>query len=537
MTQWMELRHGRGWIAGAGWIALGASSIFASGCTTTVADLKAGSKPNQQVAKSGAKSNSLAGRNSKSAKQIAAKKAPGKTRLSDLDDGARSRMIAQVEARKATTTAPTAQPQQAAPTQPAPQVAAAPTMTPQNSGSGAASRAPEYAVAGQRRTSAQGEIRQREATAAVADSRVASGSIAQTAAADRPAAAPAVAKRASKSASQGRPRITPKANTQWQPENGGDATIASSHERQRADLLMQRAHAMLSSGYREEALRLASIAADLETSQQAIYRRGEERPSEFIVKLQPVDGTQVASAQVASVETHPEAKSAKTGGLDQGPIISAKPRSATGIARANAGRTTPKSRLEAGRGPLVGEPTVPIAAAPRFSQGDRENLRAAANAGQLDVPPTPKTRNADADAASTDIAATETPEASSGEKDTAVASATRVEDTAEKAASPQALASASKQAKLAPFITAAAPAPSDVELDPLADSDTAGTSSSPASQLTIASLVGLLTGVAGMIGLGWWRRQEKRHYAAAKKAPELRIQEPDEEPAQLRRAA
>ena len=69
----------------------------------------------------------------------------------------------------------------------------------------------------------------------------------------------------------------------------------------------------------------------------------------------------------------------------------------------------------------------------------------------------------------------------------------------------------------------------------LAEADAPAPAPSRTSQLTLASLIGLLTGVIGMCGLGWWRRQEREHYAA-KKDLGLRIQD-SEEPMPARRAA
>ena len=63
--------------------------------------------------------------------------------------------------------------------------------------------------------------------------------------------------------------------------------------------------------------------------------------------------------------------------------------------------------------------------------------------------------------------------------------------------------------------TAAVPAP-EAEIEPSVEADAPSVSPKNRSQLTIASLIGLVIGVGGMVGLGWWRRQERQHYAAGK---------------------
>ncbi len=54
------------------------------------------------------------------------------------------------------------------------------------------------------------------------------------------------------------------------------------------------------------------------------------------------------------------------------------------------------------------------------------------------------------------------------------------------------------------------------ENDAFVESEAPGLIPARTTQLTIASLVGLITGIAGMFGLSWWRHQEQRHYAAGK---------------------
>lgn len=513
MIRWMELRRGRLLIAGAGWAALGLSALVAGGCsTTTVAD-KSGAKSNQVAGRT--KASATKAEKAKSAKEIA-KRAPGKARMSDLDDEGRSRMVAQIAARNApprtnpaaaTPTSPTvpaaAVAQQTAPRRAVREGAAPPVITPGSAGS-----APNVAAA-QRRAAAPATSQRREYVVA-ADARGGSGAIAQASGAGRSAAS---SRRATKSAGQA-PTINPK-KTQWQSENGGsEPTMASSHDRARANILMQRAHLMLENGYREEALRLASIAADLETSQQAIYRRGEERPTEFVAKLKKSEPGQGPSSAAAVADA--------SGGI-QAPAISAR-RSLLDGGRKNASRSAESSRsLIASTDPAGPE------GAPRFTTDDRENLRAAANDGRLQVPVPPTPRNADA----TNNVELEAAALRSGSS-SGVVTADRIED-AQESASPKKLLTSTAH-KPAPVVEEDAPAP-EAETDPLADTEVSTAAETPTSQLTIASIVGLLTGIAGMFGLGWWRRQEQRHYAAARKAPDLRIKETEDESAPVRRAA
>jgi hypothetical protein len=532
MIQWMELRHGRLWFARASCAVLGASALLVSGCsTTTVAD-KSGSK-SSQVAGRGKSASASKADKSKSAKEIA-KSAPGKTRLSDLDDKSRDRMVAQVAARNAPPTPnPTTAPpvtaaapaamvaQQSAPRRPARDFGGPPVITPGAAGNPSAAMAQT-----QRRGAEPATSRQRQGNVVAADSRADSGTIAQASGSARPSYP--VAGRRPKSAGQNKPAVSSK-KTQWQPENGGDATLASSHDRARADVLMQRAHHMLENGYREEALRLASIAADLETAQQAIYRRGEERPTEFIAKLRRSDASQMAAS---SVTRPPEASAAIVAAPvaeGQSSVISAR-RSAFDFARRSPGWTAPLdfSAPDARRtSASANERTTAAVAQPRFTTDDRDNLRIAANAGQVEVPvpPPPRSPNTEGSSADLEIAAIKAGSLPG------IVTADRAEDVE---VAPKKLAASAKAPKPAPAAPDIDPAE---EIDPVADPDASPSESTPTSQLTIASLVGLLTGVAGMFGLGWWRRQEQRHYAVAQKAPDLRIQEREEKPAEVRRAA
>ena len=482
---------GRRWkftrIAGAGLVCLGAGSLIISGCssTTAVSDSRASAKSGQQVAGNRSKS---AGRTTvsgkRTAQQVAASSPPGRVRISDLEGDTRVQMAARVGH---TPTPGNAQPVKPAPDPTAVQAAVLarnappPVITPSPDRQLVA-RNTTTPKSVQKRPAPAGSTRSPATNALATRTRNQTGTIRQTAGADQ---APAVAStRAATKPADGRPVITPR-KSEWQPENGGD-TAASIHERKRADRLMQRAYAMYESGYREEALRLASVAAELENSQLAVYKRGEERPSDFVEFLL------VASSRnsAATIETAPPAP-----GADR--TASASRRKTAGNLLSAYGTSYPQAARDL-------NPTA--ACAPRFTRDDGTAPSAAANPGQVDVPVAKSCRNPDAS-----VVTAEGNGASSGEAATAGDSRTVV--TADRGDEPETAPPVPKETEVA-----SAPAlPVAEESEPLAEMESppaAATSST--SQVTIASVVGLLTGIAGMFGLAWWRRQERQHYAGGK---------------------
>jgi len=292
----------------------------------------------------------------------------------------------------------------------------------------------------------------------------------------------------------------------------------SPHERRRADQLMQRAYAMYRSGYPEEALRLASVAVELEKSQQAIYGRGEERPSDFITWLQSGDAAGIPAAPVITPQPRLDQQSDDPVGSDldvtafgtkggnrrrpgealrgnAGPAITAKSNPANepvNTARSNAGLslTTPEG------------PVFQAAAAPEG--------RAIANAGQVEVPPIPSPRNADlsVSAAAPEAPAIDSPTTPDASKSIAKAAATSP-DLGQKAG----------VTHLVMRPSAAVPPPVDElrdDSDPISETELSALTPVRSSQLTIVSLIGLIAGIAGMFGLSWWRIQESRHFATGK---------------------
>ena len=148
--------------------------------------------------------------------------------------------------------------------------------------------------------------------------------------------------------------------------------------------------------------------------------------------------------------------------------------------------------------------------APHFATSEKNNLQAAANAGQLDVPVAKVQRKAEVSVVTADGNSANVDDSGKVDESRAVVTADRVEESDERAAAPKMLVATAPL----PAPVAAAPEP---ETDVLTEGDApASVPSQSTSQLTIASLIGLLTGIAGMLGLGWWRRQERRHYAGGK---------------------
>jgi hypothetical protein len=492
-------------------VCLGAGGIFTSGCsTTTVSSVDTPSKANQQVA--GTKKPAA---NKKSATQVASKSAPGKVRISDLDDQTRVQMAAQIARQKAAAGA-------------VPTVASVPSRGPATVGSGDPTVTPSavenqqtaassaVAAAQTRRPAASAAPKSRTANTVASNARTSAGNIRQTAGDGQ--SAPAIAKRSNITVPPTRPVITPR-KTEWQPENGGEP-VASSHERRRADRLMERAYAMYDNGFREEALRLASVAAELESSQQAVYKPGEERPSDFIVALATGSPGAVTPQSVLA-----ERKTAAQKATD----AAVARRAATARKRPAETRPATAARLaDAAVKPQAAVDTEGTpAGAPHFSNG-KESSIAVANGGKTDVPLPPSPRNADAALVTAEGNRNSLETASTSGDLRTVVTADRVEE-APAAGSPKILASA----------TAAPPAPTAdaAELEPLSESDMPAAAPASTSQLTIASLVGLLIGVGGMLGLGWWRRQERQHYAAPPKDAALRIRDADGPLPAKRRAA
>src|SRR5262249_6936634 len=145
---------------------------------------------------------------------------------------------------------------------------------------------------------------------------------------------------------------------------------------------------------------------------------------------------------------------------------------------------------------------------PKFSSSD--SLRAEANAGKTEVPQAPAPRSADASIARVER------KGSMPDLSAALAASQRAADPAP-AAKAESIASApealSAQASMG---GEEAVVEGDAAIGTVADSETTAAAPARTSQLTIGALIGLLAGIAGMLGLSWWRRKERQHYAAEK---------------------
>jgi hypothetical protein len=288
----------------------------------------------------------------------------------------------------------------------------------------------------------------------------------------------------------------------------------SAHERRRADQLMQRAYAMYRSGYPEEALRLASVAVELEKSQQATYKRGEERPSDFITWLQSGESASIPTAPIITPEPRLEKPAVEPGSdeLDE---------SDSGVETVKRGRPGNNTRSSTNRGlPIAAkknpaqEPvnvarsnagiTLGVPDAPAFPAAAAHDRKATANSGQLEVPPLPTPRIAEVSAS------TIAPQGPAVDAQT-------VTDASHSVAS----AETPKVGETHLVLRPAAPVPPPVDdaredAETIAETEISALSPVHSSQITIVSLIGLIAGVAGMFGLSWWRIQESRHFATGK---------------------
>jgi hypothetical protein len=259
------------------------------------------------------------------------------------------------------------------------------------------------------------------------------------------------------------PVITPAA-----PEsNAVDiSTVATGYERQRADRLMERAQKMLSNDFPEEALRLAAVAEQLEKSKQAAYLPGEERPSDFVARLQ---------------RTSPEIDSTSSSNL---------PGTESGTAKA--------SRIRS-------RPTAPLTSGLKRGRIELTDIRAgwqpATDSDENGIAAIERTTGETATdrAHQTQVALLET----SGKRENhpAAAGGAGSGTTTEAPAPPDALPAGG----------------ADLAADDIADVEpvTSSDSNAPHAAVNTTTIGGLLAGLAGLLGIAYWRRQERKHYAGA----------------------
>jgi hypothetical protein len=499
-----------------------AGSISVSGCTTpTTADLNPPAKKSPQVASASRPSTAQ-----KAPPKLAAKDASGKARISDVNDATKSQMVAKKSP-----------PKSDASKQPASQVRrpktqlASATVDPQapSSSRSRVSKADANAVAVKPRKPAAPS-----SSAAGDSSEVASGTFLEYGAVKQTSGngQPALAAKKKTAESKRRAPQPPKPAVSELPEPESevallapqtvstDSVMASSHERRRADRLMAKAHESYNNGYPEEALRLASVAVELEKSRQAHYRRGEERPSDYITWLQSIIVSRNGNPPVIRPQMNPGQQ--PTNVSDVGASITSAGAETSGqrrngdVIRANGGSSVaPSADMAAEAANVTRSNTgVDLAASdsPRFATDERPASRAGANVSQVEVPVPPQPRSADAGLANGNAPNLDAPAVPEPSPPDATSDGLRKKSS--RTWAPQ-VAARDKSAE----ISAAAEAvvdDSQVESDAFAESEMPGFIPVQTSQLTIASLVGLITGVAGMFGLSWWRRQEQRHYAEGK---------------------
>jgi len=530
MSASSQRRWQKRFIAGAGLACLGAGGILVSGCTTpATAELNAASKRDQQVAKR-AKSSTA----KKAAPMLAAQEPSGKARVSDLDSATSAQIVAQQapprsEPSKRPTTQARRQETQLASASIDPQAGAAkrPGVT----------KADAISVAAKPRTPAVKRPSETRDASEFADATPRnSGSIRQTAgngqagtvarkkpsqskpAESIPVEAIQTESRAALADAPRRPATRPQKPATKAAEAD---SVASSHERRRADKLMEHAHEKYRNGYPEDSLRLASIAFELEKSGQATYRRGEQRPSDYITWLQSSGAVRKASPPVIRPQgsiAQQGVKAPQAGSPVATVVAETSGQARTGdVIRANAGSDASSNKVETAEATRPNSPAEAGAPnAPRFTAGEQPNVRAGANAGQLEVPAPPTPRSADASLA---LANSGGPSLDALAVANGSSSANKAEKIVEPAAAVPEAAPVEKPAQKSVTTSSAAFVALDeapVETDAFPESETSSLAPGRSTQLTIASLVGLVTGIAGMFGLTWWRRQEQRHYAAGK---------------------
>jgi hypothetical protein len=275
-------------------------------------------------------------------------------------------------------------------------------------------------------------------------------------------------------------------------------------DRLRADQLMVRAHQSYREGYATEALRLASLAAELEKSNRAEYHNGEERPSDFIAWLQRAD------AKPNAHKAHREDDSVSTN-------------AAAGSSDHSASDTKPAHRRSRD---VLRETGVMILQAPQRDKDlePEENSEAAAGEEVSKGGPRRYRRSQQPIALAADPEALAAMQAlAAGRQDSLAGGPDSID--------PRIAAAG---------FTEAPPAPEDEDpaalagraetermgVDTLTDRNVAAgqseifdESEGPASMdgrptpLTWFGVVGLLSGLAGMIGLKWWHVQERRYFA------------------------
>jgi hypothetical protein len=232
---------------------------------------------------------------------------------------------------------------------------------------------------------------------------------------------------------------------------------------------MNRAHTMLQNGFREEAIRLALVAEQIETSQPGLYAGREGRPSDFVAKVRATDpgANLLASANDHELE------------------------SLLRETRAHSARRKPRIEMTdiAAGWQAVEAPSTP-------SRGER-SATTLANRGRTEIAALDHAAAAEADRAAGSVQVAH-----------AASDVTPASQPLAGIPEPPAPPAIESAGALSPAADSVVEELADNE--PLADVDE--TSKLPVN-LTAASVAGLIAGLAGLLGLSYWRRQEQKHYA------------------------
>jgi hypothetical protein len=294
-------------------------------------------------------------------------------------------------------------------------------------------------------------------------------------------------------------------------------------ERQRADKLMSRAQRMLQNGFRDEAMRLASVAEQLEKTRQATYQPGEMRPSDFIRQLRTAEQREAAETRAA------EARAAEEQSIvtaDASEVVESSPapverrktyrnrsKPAVPITVDRSGRRIELTEIIAGWQSAseteIAAVTSPAmrrssGAVPRFESDERSTSTATivANEGHKDIvqPELQAPVHTDGEVVSADARGPLFAPSDGGSDQGPMLAAAESHEIPELAPPRESgydeHAIAMEDAELP-----ATPAEHD---DPAVAST--GTTK---SRLNLVSLAGLITGLAGLIGLAWWRRRHQ----------------------------
>ncbi|MFN0054892.1 MAG: hypothetical protein ACKV0T_22200 [Planctomycetales bacterium] len=269
-------------------------------------------------------------------------------------------------------------------------------------------------------------------------------------------------------------------------------------DRKRADLLIARARKMYKQQHPEEALRLAGVAEQLERSHRATYLPNERRPSEFMVQLRKailrdaqrkadLAQDKPATPAVAAVAEQPVRHKNRSTPVEPLP---------SGARRGHVELTD----IRAGWQPADEEDVL---------HRDRQLLLAAREATQPSVDRQVTTiGGAERAAETTEVALLDAP----GDRAAAIAAI-------DQSSIPSHSAEAASQtpettpAEAPPVPTSSNASPIDLEeMEGDVEQDATGEAQ---PRWSTPSLLGLIAGVAGLLGMAFWRRQHGKHYAVA----------------------